>query len=75
LIFPIVCIPTALFTSEMKINGVLRAPELFQRMLMGVLAGGGPLVWCYLDSIRPIKRTEAWLREELQLTEINAMDN
>jgi hypothetical protein len=69
LIFPMVFIPSAFLTDHMTINGVFRAPELSERVSFALFGGVGPLIWCYFDSIRPIRKTELWLKEHLNLTE------
>ncbi len=68
-IFPIVFVPAAIFSDQMTINGVLREPEMSERLFFALFGGGGPMIWCYLDSIRPIKETELWIKEKLKLTE------
>ena len=67
LIFPCVFIPTAILSDQMTINGVLREPELIERISFGLIGGGGPIIWCYFDSIRPIKKAEVWITEKLKL--------
>jgi hypothetical protein len=68
MIFPIVFIPAAILSDQMTINGVLKEPEISERILFG-LFGGGPMIWCYFDSIRPIKETELWIKQKLGLIE------
>ena len=75
LIFPLVFIPNSLINYQMIINCTLRTPELYERILFALFGGGLPLLWCYFDCIRPIKKTEAWLRKELQLSEIKPPGN
>ena len=55
----------------MTINGALRETELSERIMFGLFGGGAQMVWCYFDSIRPIKETELWIRGKLGLTEIH----
>ncbi len=69
MIFPCVFIPTAILSSQMTINGVLREPEMLERIGFGLFGGVGPMIWCYFDSIRPIKETELWIRQKLMLKE------
>lgn len=69
LLFPCVFIPAAITSDEITIDGVLREPELFERILIGLFGGGGPLIFCYFDSIRPIKKAERWITDKLKLTE------
>jgi hypothetical protein len=68
-IFPIVFVPAAILSDQMTINGVLREPELSDRIFCALFGGGGPTIWCYFDSIRPIKETEDWITEKLGLKE------
>ena len=75
LIFPIIFISSALFSLQMTINGVLRPPVFYERLFLALFGGGLPLLWCYFDSIRPVKKTEAWLQQEWQLSEIKPLDN
>ncbi len=53
----------------MKIGGVLREPEISERIFFALFGGGVPIIWCYFDSILPIKETERWLTEKLKLKE------
>lgn len=69
MIFPCAFIPAAILSEQITINGVLREPELFERIEFGLFGGGGPMIWCYFDSIRPIKETELWITEKLKLEE------
>jgi hypothetical protein len=71
MIFPCVFIPSAILSDQMTINGVLRKPELIERIGFGLFGGGGPMIWCYFDSIRPIKEAELWIVEKLKLKEIH----
>jgi hypothetical protein len=71
LIFPLVFIPVSFLSDQMTINGVLKEPELSERIFFGLFGGGMPTIWCYFDSIRPIKSTERWLREKLSLKELD----
>ena len=68
LIFPIVFLPTAFFTDEMTINGVLREPELLERIGFAFL-GSTPVLMFYLATIWPLKRVEAHLIKTLKLQE------
>ena len=70
LICPIVFVPVAILNSQMTINGVLRAPYIYERIVLGLIGSGIPIIWCYFDSIRPIKKAELWLKEALGLKEI-----
>jgi len=67
LTFPAIFIPVAIFSDQMTINGEIRMPEFSERIFFALFGGGIPLVWLYFDSIRPIKRTESWIRNELEL--------
>ena len=69
LIFPMVFIPAAILSEEMTINGIIREPTLSERITFALFGGGMPTIWCYFDSIRPIKQTEYWIREKLKLYE------
>jgi hypothetical protein len=50
----------------MTINGVLREPKLIERISFGLFGGVVPMIWCYFDSIGPIKETEQWIIEKLK---------
>lgn len=69
MIFPCVFIPGAILSNQMTINGVLREPELIERVGFGLFGGVVPMIMCYFDSIRPIKKTEQWITEKLKLKE------
>ena len=56
----------AIFFDEITINGILKKPNLFERFLFS-LGGIIPGIWCYIGFIRPIKRTEKWIVERLNL--------
>lgn len=68
MIFPLIFIPFSLL-QEMKINGVYRMPELWERFLFAFLGGGMPLFMCWFKLIRPIRETERWLMSKLSLQE------
>jgi hypothetical protein len=67
LVFPIVFIPAALFSDDWTINGVHRAPELTERLMLVLGAGGMPMLLCYVAAIVPIKKAKAWLVDKLAL--------
>jgi len=69
LVFVVVFIPAAFFAEKWTINDVLREPTLPERFLFS-LGGIIPAIWCYLQFIRPIKKTEKWLIEKLKLKKI-----
>lgn len=68
LVFPLIFLPVAIFSDEIRINGVLREPKLYERFLIGFLALL-PLILGYFKVIRPIKQTEAWIKKKLLLEE------
>jgi hypothetical protein len=68
-IFVVIFIPAAFFVEKWNINDVLREPTLPERFLFA-LAGIIPGIWCYLQFIRPIKKTEKWLVEKLKLQKL-----
>lgn len=68
-VFVVVFIPAAFFAEKWTINDVLRTPTLPERFLFS-LGGIIPGIWCYLQFIRPIKKTEKWLIEKLKLQKI-----
>ena len=68
-IFPIIFLTGVFIADKMTINNVLREPEFFERVLFGLFAGVGPMIWCYFDNIRPIKHTESWIIKKLGLEE------
>jgi hypothetical protein len=59
----------AIFLNEIEINGVLKNPNLLERLLFS-LGGIIPGIWCYIAFIRPIYKTEKWFVEKLDLKEI-----
>ena len=67
MIFPVIFIPTAFLDSQMTINGILREPTFLERIAVVLFGGIGPIIWCYLDSIRPIKIAENWIKDRLML--------
>jgi hypothetical protein len=68
-VFVFTFIPAAFFVEKWTINDVLREPTLIERCLFS-LAGIIPGIWCYLQFIRPIKKTEKWLIEKLKLQKL-----
>lgn len=68
LLFPLCFIPFSLL-QEIKINGVYRAPELWERFLIVCVGGGMPLTMCWFNLIRPVRQTEQWLMDKLSLRE------
>ena len=65
----LVFICCSIFMDEFTINDVLKKPNLQERFLMslgGIVSG----IWCYFGFIRPIKKTENWIVEKLNLKEI-----
>jgi len=54
---------------EITINDVLKKPNLQDHFLFS-LGGIVPGIWCYIGFIRPIKKTELWIVEKLNLKEI-----
>ena len=68
-IFVVVFIPAAFFAEKWNINDVLREPTLPERFLFS-LGGIIPGIWCYLQFIRPIKKTEKWLVEKLKFQKL-----
>ncbi|WP_027375819.1 hypothetical protein [Kaistella palustris] len=66
-IFTLVFSLASIFENRWTFNGVSRDPTILERFLF--FFGGGiiPAVWCYLQFIRPIKKTEKWLIEKLKL--------
>ena len=69
MIFVVTFISVAIFCDEITINDVLKKPDLFERFLIS-LGGIIPGIWCYIGFIRPIKKTEKWIVEKLNLKEI-----
>jgi hypothetical protein len=67
-LFVFVFIPTSLFIDEMTINGVLKAPTIFERFLFAGIGGILPGLWGYFGYVRPIKKAETWVVEKLNLT-------
>lgn len=54
---------------DWTLNGVKRAPTLLERL--GIISLGCilPLLWCYVQNIRPIKKAESWIEEKLELVD------
>lgn len=69
LIFVVVFISVAIFCNEITINDILKKPNLYERFLFS-LGGIIPGIWCYIGFIRPIKKTQKWIVEKLNLKEI-----
>jgi len=67
-LFVFVFIPTSLFIDEMTINGVTRAPTIFERFLFAGVGGGLPGLWGYFGYIRPIRKANKWIVEKLTLS-------
>jgi hypothetical protein len=57
------------FINNWTINGIKRAPLVYERLLIVLFGSGIPLLWCYLQYIRPIKKAKTWIFEKLQLIE------
>ncbi len=57
------------FVEKWTINEILREPTLPERFLFS-LGGIIPAIWCYLQFIRPVKKTEKWLMEKLNLKKL-----
>jgi|GEM_PF-2041818 len=69
LIFVVIFIPGAFFAEKWTINDVYRTPTVPERFLFS-LAGIIPGVWCYIQFIRPIKRTKNWIIKKMRLRKI-----
>jgi hypothetical protein len=69
-VFAIMFFIAGAFISDWTINGVKRTPAFWERVLIVLFGSGIPLLWCYLQHIRPIGKAEKWVFEKLQLKEI-----
>lgn len=69
MVFVLVFISVSIFMDEITINEELKKPNLQERFLFS-LGGIVPGIWCYFGFIRPIKKTEKWIVEKLNLKEI-----
>lgn len=58
-----------IFVDNWTINGVKRLPTITERVFIVLLGSGIPFLWCYVQYIRPIKRSEKWIIKKLDLTE------
>lgn len=57
------------FVNDWTINGIKRVPMFYERLLIVFFGSGIPILWCYLQYIRPIKKAKQWIFEKLQLVE------
>lgn len=62
---------TSVFGDNWTINGVKRLPTLTERIMFFLAGSGIPSLWCYLQYIRPIKKTKNWIVEKLGFVEQN----
>lgn len=62
----LVFISCSIFMDEITVGEVLKKPNIQQRFLFS-LGGILPGIWCYIGFIRPIKKTENWIVEKLDL--------
>ena len=60
-----------LFVDNWTLNGIKRMPSVIERLTIVSFGCGIPLLWCYLQNIRPIKKAEKWIVEKLELCEQN----
>ena len=69
MLFFVTFISAAIFCDEITIDNILKKPNLLERFLFslgGIFSG----IWCYIGFIRPIKKTQKWIVEKLNLQEI-----
>ncbi|TGE20998.1 hypothetical protein [Hymenobacter metallicola] len=67
LLFPLIFIPSALFSDDWTINGIHRAPVLAERLEILLTGGGIPLLLCYVGVILPVQKAEDWIVKKLML--------
>ena len=55
---------------KIKINGVYREIDLFERFLLFLFPIAIAAILCYLKTIKPTRDAEAWLIKKLKLTRL-----
>lgn len=70
LLFTVLFISFVIFMTEIEIGGLLKKPDLSERLLFaipGIITG----LYCYYNFIKPIKQIEKWIVETLKLEKCN----
>jgi len=67
LFFVITFTSVALFSNKDNLGFSPSDSEIIKRLANFIGGAGVPGIWCYLRYIRPIKKTEQWIKEKLHL--------